>query len=914
MEPLLIWLIIFLSIAILILIIIVILLYVFRRRFTRERFAFFALWCAISMASLIFVPMAFSHNVITLFFSAGNIFFDLSLTTPPPGIAEQILAGLMFLAFANLIGKIHRNWDGAISIREHELRRLSDNSGMIQNGVIQAKDFFLKEKLIVKYAEDEEPDSKSIFTTAAEEQKSWHEDVSEILVLISKQYKIDVQQDWYSEYSCFLSEYGKNNDFIAIYCVHEEPEKASLQKVLEFVQSQNKHAKKLIIAIKNGELDKRKEKHGSITLEFRYESELLNWIADFSDYENYIHHQFLSTEITIGTGLTLNDIYIELSARTDEEKQIEKTENFIHEWLNNSTATNHLAILGEYGQGKSVLSLKLAHELLEQRASTSRIPILIELRGKSPRNLNRLEILSNWASNFGVDPKAILKLHHAGRLLLIFEGFDEMDMVGDQEIRLNHFESLWKFANPKSKIIITGRPNFFLDDRELKVALGIHEPVENLPYCEAIYLNSFSMEQIEIALRNIKGSTRDQILDLLKSETKSSFYDLISRPSILHLVGVIWEERKLANYKEKINSAFIISEFIQYSYTRQTLKGVDFLLTEREREYFMIGVAVGMLRNTIFSNQIHKDELNKVILELYKEFPEEVSKSQSALLPSERKPLKDRMHGNPFAKESILTDVRSCGILVTDLTRTGYFRFAHKSFMEFLVSFFYTETLIKDKGYFNIVVNSINKAIAVPFATAINTRETTAFIAQILLSKLELSQTDDKKMNCQKLFEILFPNKILGRFPKLAIILSIFTSPRMLMYISLPLVLLSSLLTAFNLSVFEVNFGSNLLDLMQIILAVSFTVTIIPMYYVLVRRRISERAMIDGILGIGNFYGYQRLAIWLECCYELDIQDDTIREVIPNYGLQAIKNNDPMYFVVLMFAIIKRKIVPRQKI
>ncbi|MBL4578257.1 MAG: hypothetical protein JKX74_07285 [Flavobacteriales bacterium] len=912
MSKILLGTIVFLTLIILILVIAVMLLYIFRRRYTRERFAFFALGGTITMATAIFVPMLFSHNLITLCAAAGSTFFDLTIAVPQPGYSEQILAAIVFISFVNLISKIHKNWDGAISTREHDMRRLSENSSMWENGYLQAKDFWLQKKAIVQYIDEQDTSKLNIFSKVDEEKKSWHEDVSELLLLISKQYKVDINKDWYSEYNCFISEYGKNNALIGIFCVHDEPDDVVLQNVMRFVRSQNKTPYKLVIAIKNGKGHRREEENEDLKLEFRYEGELLNSIVDFSDYRNYIKSQFLSTEVTLGTKITLSDIYIELSSKTDRGELINKTEHYIETWLDNSTDNKHLAILGEYGQGKSVLSLKLTHSLLEILSDDSRIPILIELRGKSPRNLNRLEILSNWASNYGVNPKAVLKLHQAGRLLLIFEGFDEMDVVGDQEIRLNHFESLWKFANPKSKIIITGRPNFFLDDKELKIALGIHDPVDTMPYCEAIYLNSFSIEQIEMAMRNIRKNTREQIIEILQGEDKSSFYDLISRPSILHLVGVIWEERKLSQYKDKISSALIISEFIQYSYSRQTQKGVRFVLTEQEREFFMIGVAAGMLRNTEYTNQIHKDDLQKIILKLYSDFPEEVSKSKSALIHSESKSLKVRMQGNPFAEDSILTDVRSCGILVKDLTRTDYFKFAHKSFLEYLISFFYTESLIRDKGYFNVVVNSINRALTIPISSVTNTKETTAFIAQILLNKLELSQNDDKKENCKKLFGILFPNETLGKMPRLAIFLSLLASPRVWMYLWMPFVFLSTILVFEERFLFlglssDESFSTPFISTLMKVM-VGF-MAIMPVYYLMIRRRISGTTSNYSLLGISQFYGFKRLTIWLECCYELNIQDDLIKEVIPNYGLQAIKNNDPLYFLVLIVRVIKNLIV-----
>ena len=40
----------------------------------------------------------------------------------------------------------------------------------------------------------------------------------------------------------------------------------------------------------------------------------------------------------------------------------------------------------------------------------------------------------------------MLKLLIAGRLILIFEGFDEMANVADLEQRIDQFRALWRFS------------------------------------------------------------------------------------------------------------------------------------------------------------------------------------------------------------------------------------------------------------------------------------------------------------------------------------------------------------------------------------------------------------------------------------------------------------------------------------
>jgi len=93
----------------------------------------------------------------------------------------------------------------------------------------------------------------------------------------------------------------------------------------------------------------------------------------------------------------------------------------------------------------------------------------MELRGKSPANLEPQELLGAWAQQYQLQASALMKLLIAGKLIIIFEGFDEMANISNAEARIAHFRSLWMFAFPKSKIIFTGRRNLFFEDKELHI-------------------------------------------------------------------------------------------------------------------------------------------------------------------------------------------------------------------------------------------------------------------------------------------------------------------------------------------------------------------------------------------------------------------------------------------------------------
>lgn len=882
--------IIFVLLVIVLLCLLYIMYLIYFKKYTRERFAFMAVTVMVGLFSTLILQVYSSQGYVTAIINTSNFFFKTSISNYSTDIKDHLLTLIGLVLLMRFIFNLHKNWDGPISETLYNKLRFHENPTMLAEALIQLKDFLSKEKNIVPHIEGSKNKNYNIFTEYETDKMPWYENVYELLSFSDSQYKIDLIKDYYSAEKTFISKYGQTNQNIAILCTIDYPNDITIRNFVLFAKSQKLDFTKYIIAIKNYEGEIENIKKFDTDIAVRNEDEMLNSLIDFSSYSQFIKDLFTTKEITVGSNITIKDIYVHLNAKNDNNEQIGEIESYVTKWLNSNHDNKHLALLGEYGCGKSVLSLKITHELLQSKDKNTRIPILIELRGKSPRNLNVTEILSTWASNYRLDAASLLKLHKAGKLLIIFEGFDEMDMIGDREMRLNHFQRLWEFAIPKSKVIITGRPNFFLDDKELKMNLGIDKPFETSHYCEAIHLEKFNNEQIKLALRNIDKNTREQVIEILEKSTNSNFYDLISRPAILYLVAVIWKERKLSELKDKINSAIVISEFIKYSYSRQSTKNIQFPLTEKEREYFMLGIAVGMFWQTEFSNQLNKNDLENIILKLYKNFPSEITATENAIQPK-RKTLKERMIDNNQAEETVLTDVRSCGILVNDLTRKDYFKFAHKSFLEYQASLYFVESVLQDKGDYNIMMNAITSSLDITVSGFKHSQETISFTSEILISKLDLTKSDDPHKVCRRLFSILYPNKLLGKHPFLAALFDMYLPTKLFTY--------SFLVTTF-LFTYKFILGKQedffkMPFLVSIFMALSMIMLFSTFYSRLKFRHTGRRTL-----------------IWLQCCEQLNISEKEIEKVVPKKYISYLsgeKSKDPFQMLMrrMLLPLLKEK-------
>ncbi len=401
--------------------------------------------------------------------------------------------------------------------------------------------------------------------------QAWEEQSRELIVLSSPSYVIDVETAWHARQGYWVGKDKRTGDLFFLYpafsILTTKDLNTFLQHSKEFSESKKCKTSELIVAFRKNE-DKVVSPIDSYPqIRFETEQDLLTELIDFTNYIEDIKKQVLTQNLPESL-LTLNDVYVpsKLFSSNQQHGHIDNVEDHIVKWID-EPGQRQIALLGEYGQGKSSTALMLTYNLLcISNQLPRRIPIMIELRGKSPRNLNELEFLASWAVKYKIEPHALMRLHIAGRLILIFEGFDEMALIGNSELRLKHFKVLWRFCYQKAKIIITGRPNFFLDDQEMKATLGIIDATSNSPYCEEIRLAPFTIDMIRTALRNQKTSVRDQICLLAEKETR--FLDLVSRPSLLHVVATLWERENLYKNPDRLNSAYVMQLFVRNSYRR----------------------------------------------------------------------------------------------------------------------------------------------------------------------------------------------------------------------------------------------------------------------------------------------------------------------------------------------------------
>ncbi|NOU49881.1 hypothetical protein HG263_04940 [Pseudoalteromonas sp. JBTF-M23] len=427
---------------------------------------------------------------------------------------------------------------------------------------------------------------------------------------------------------------------------------------------------------------------------------------DLHNYAREIIRTFRETCVG-GTTATLENSFVDLNFKAKGSKSNSSALGAaIDKWLL-SKSNIHLAITGEYGQGKSTALTKYCFDWAEQFLKTGnmgkRIPLLIELRGQSPSEAEPLGFISGWCARYRLQPQQVMNLIKSGDALIIFEGFDELRNAGRAYYRHQHFNALWRFAYPNTKLIFTGRPNFFLDEEEVNRTLRSQESraMAGDVYTQVWELEKLTIEQIERACRSYDPQIRNGIINSINES--DDFYDIVSRPSMLPVVATIWPQiEELKSRGIPLTGAELMERYIQAIFSRKEAEleadrvqrdapvGSRYLVLPKQvRELLTICVAWRM-SGLGLKNTIARSEITEMVKDCYDTLVT-LCKSEGVsaqitedIIEFERRHAEDK----PVDRvDAITSEICTAGLLVKDVTGGGdNLRFPHKQFFEFLLA------------------------------------------------------------------------------------------------------------------------------------------------------------------------------------------------------------------------------------
>jgi WD40 repeat protein len=464
---------------------------------------------------------------------------------------------------------------------------------------------------------------------------------------------------------------------ILIRGISSEAKIADLQALKTSLKEQGANGGWLIVnrrispAVK-AELDKEENQHLScMTFD-----ELIDQDADFEPYLKWLEAEVIKRGIdrkyvSLACDKEEIDPVTQHSIATSSYGEAEGwIEGYIKQWLSDDSK-EHVSILGEFGTGKTWFSFHYAWDCLraykeakEQGLERPRLPLVIALRDYN-KALKVESVLSDLFFNkhdIRLNSSVFDCLNQMGKLVIIFDGFDEMADKVDRQKMINNFWELARVVCPGSKVILTSRTEHFPHDRESRQLLNaeLESSTAKLkwesPRFELLELAKFNEAQIRHVL-TLEAEEKGLSTDIVeKVMVRAELLDLARRPVMTELIIEAMPEIEAGKPVD-------MSRIYYYAIVRKMdrdIKAERTFTSLADKLYFLCEIAWEMLST-------ERMKLN------YREFPDRIRQIFPQLV-TEAKDL-DHWHYDMMGQTILIRNA------------DGDYTPAHRSLLEFLVAY-----------------------------------------------------------------------------------------------------------------------------------------------------------------------------------------------------------------------------------
>ncbi|KPA18376.1 repeat-containing protein [Candidatus Magnetomorum sp. HK-1] len=397
-------------------------------------------------------------------------------------------------------------------------------------------------------------------------------------------------------------------------------------------------------------------------------AELLQTLIPLTDYER---KRIDACKAWIDEKWEGKDLFIRPNLETDTifEKQLALA--YFARWLGTDT-DNVLIVLGDLGTGKSTLAQFLFYDLARAfLADPLRHPAPILVPLKEVRKEVSLEgiIISHFAQNqISIDFNRFSHLVRVGKIIIFFDGFDEMADRVQWKVTQSNFNELLRAGRGRGKIFLTCRTHYFKDRREqVRLIIGkgprlsatetvLYREIKQQSGAELVYLKEFSKDQIKDYLRRVRPESYKE--NYKKIQRIHNLEELAHRPLLLDLI--VNSLPQLENHQD-VNAANLYTIFTN-------------LWIEREREKGHGKVIDSKLKLAI---------LFQLTWQMWHEEKEEIHYTDLVQFLKQFEGSRTTKWSNDVL-DDIFREMMTASFLKRD--DDGNFSFMHRSFMEFFLA------------------------------------------------------------------------------------------------------------------------------------------------------------------------------------------------------------------------------------
>ncbi|MEV4495778.1 TIR domain-containing protein [Micromonospora arborensis] len=321
-------------------------------------------------------------------------------------------------------------------------------------------------------------------------------------------------------------------------------------------------------------------------------------------------------------------------------------------------------VLGDFGRGKTFAMREVARRL--PTAAPDLIPILVEL-GSLDKAHSVDGLVAAHLANHGeqvIDLKAFRYMLRQGRIVLLFDGFDELVARVTYDRAADHLETLLQAAEGNAKVVVSSRTQHFKTNSQVLTALG--ERVGMLPHRRVLAIEDFTSGQIKDFLRHRYGG--DERAARERMELLGGVKDLLGlsrNPRMLGFIAGLDEGRltAVAGAGGTFSAAALYREILE--------SWLDF---EERRTQGVPGASVGLRRPELWH------AVSRLAFQLWES-------GESYLRLAELAETAEQLAGLVESRLSASQATHAVGagsLLVR--TDDGLFGFIHTSVMEWLVA------------------------------------------------------------------------------------------------------------------------------------------------------------------------------------------------------------------------------------
>ncbi|GGO75220.1 TIR domain-containing protein [Nonomuraea cavernae] len=245
-----------------------------------------------------------------------------------------------------------------------------------------------------------------------------------------------------------------------------------------------------------------------------------------------------------------------------------------------------LLLLGDFGHGKTFALRELARRIPAELPHLT--PILIELRALDKAHSVDALVAAHLA-NHGeeyIDLKAFRYLLRQGRIVLLFDGFDELVTRLTYDRAADHLTTLLAAAEDKAKIVVASRTQHFKSHSQVLTSLG--EMVGVLPQRRVLGVEDFTRDQIRSYLANRFDDGDEATARMSLMEGIKDLLDLAQNPRMLSFIADLDADRlrTVAGARHTISPALlyeeILSSWLAFEERRAKVPGSATALTTAE--------------------------------------------------------------------------------------------------------------------------------------------------------------------------------------------------------------------------------------------------------------------------------------------------------------------------------------------